>query len=88
MRNYPKNRRLPENTLKADLLKRYSLDEIYSIWYHHGMYKGSLKINVSPHVLYYIAKINLWKRPLPKHLQIAMSRGNWTNLITNFKPIK
>ena len=84
--NYPKNRKLPDNTLKADLLKRHDLDEIQKVWYDQGMYKTADLLDTSPSIIHYLAVLNSWKRPLPVHLVKAYRDKTWTNLKTNFIP--
>jgi hypothetical protein len=84
--NYPKNRKLPDNTAKADLLRRHSLDEIFQIWYKKGIYQTADVLEASPNVIHYIAIRNQWKRPLPRHLMLANKNGNWNNMKTNFIP--
>lgn len=85
-RNYPKNRKLPEHSEKAVLLKRYSLEEIEKTFVELGMYKTAEKMEVNPGVIHYMAIRNGWKRPLPDHLITAMNRGNWNTIVTNIKP--
>ena len=82
--NYPKNRRLCQDTMTAELLRTVPLDEIFRIWFEHGLYKSAKTLNTSPGVLHYICKRNNWKRPLPPHLIKAYNDGNWKNLKTNF----
>jgi hypothetical protein len=88
MKNYPKRRKCPENSLKAELIRKHGLEAIQQTWYEHGMYKAARILETSPQVVRHIVLCNGWTRPLPPHLQIAMKRGNWKTLITNFKPIK
>ena len=82
--NYPKNRKCPDNTLKAELLKRREINEIFRIWYMSGMYKAAEILETSPMVIHYLAIKNSWVRPLPPHLLKAYNQGTWTNLRTNF----
>ena len=84
--NYPKNRKVPENTAKADLLRRHGLDEIFKIWFAMGIYKSSEVLDASPNVIHYIAIRNKWKRPLPEHLVKAFREGNWNIMKTNYIP--
>jgi hypothetical protein len=84
MRNYPKNRKCPKGTLKAELLEKHDINEIFKIWYLHGIYKAARLLETSYNVIYYLARRNSWKRPLPQHLLIGYQRGNWQNLRTNF----
>jgi hypothetical protein len=86
MKDYPKIRKCPENSDKAQLIRKHGLDYLKTIWVENGMYKSAEILKTSPSVIRYIALINAWKRPLPKHLEIAFNRGNWKTLITNIKP--
>jgi len=88
MKDYPKTRKCLENSMKAELIRTHGLETIQKIWYEHGMYKAALLLDTSPQVVRHIVLCNGWKRPLPPHLQIAMKRGNWKTLVTNFKPTK
>jgi hypothetical protein len=84
---YPKNRKLPDNTAKADLIRRHSLDEIFQIWYKKGIYQTAEQLDASPNVVHYIAVRNGWKRPLPEHLRRARTLNRWNNMKTNFLEI-
>jgi hypothetical protein len=88
MKKYPRTRKCPENSDKAQLIRTHGLEYLKTVWVENGMYKAAQILETSPSVIRYIALVNGWKRPLPKHLEIAFKRGNWNNLVTNFKPTK
>ncbi len=83
---YPKNRKIRTDTLKADLLRRHSLEHIRDIWTKHGMYEAGKILRGAPDTIRYVAICNNFKRPLPEHLVIAHQRGNWSNFTTNYMP--
>jgi hypothetical protein len=84
--NYPKARKLPENSMKAELLKRKELHQIFKIWFSRGMYKAANFFDVSPGCIHYIAILNKWKREMPSHLVKAYKAGNWPSVKTHYLP--
>ena len=84
--NYPKNRKIRTDTVKAELLSRHNLSEIYQTWYDNGLYKSADLLETLPSTIYYLARKNGWTRPLPQHLLKAHKGGNWANMRTNFLP--
>ncbi|MCP3685011.1 MAG: hypothetical protein GY861_20300 [bacterium] len=85
---YPKTRKLTirKNTFKAYLLERYPLKRIKEVWEQHGMYKGAKILNTNPGILYYLATLKKWVKPLPPHLLKAYKNGNWNRFKTCIKP--
>ena len=74
------------NTQTAELLDRFPLNEIFAIWFRHGLYKASEILDCNTSVLHYVVRLHNWKRPLPPHLVKAYKKGRWNSLKTNYYP--
>ena len=66
-----------KKTQKKDLLERHDLKYIQKTWVEHGMYKAGELLECNPWTVYYLARINKWKRQLPEFLVKAYNKGEW-----------
>jgi len=77
--NYPKTRKkgVYKNSQKYQLLQEHSESFIKETWIKHGIYQAGEILDVSPKVLWHLAREKGWKRALPPFLALAAQTGNW-----------
>ena len=66
-----------KKTQKQELLDRFSLDHIRTLWTRFGMYKSAEILECNPWIVYHLAREHKWTRALPEFLVKAYKNGDW-----------